>query len=95
MVFKVRDVGASLCAKGLREHNDRDRRYYFFYHGGKKSHIHAKISHSATEIDDYLCSAMSRQINLTRRQFRDLVECPLTAERYLKPMIDTKHVAAD
>ncbi len=67
MVFKARDVGASLCGKGFREHAERDHRYYFFYHDGKKSSIKTKISHNAPEIDDYLCSAMSRQIGLRGR----------------------------
>jgi hypothetical protein len=92
LVFKARDVAASLCGKGFQEHVDRDHRYYFFYHAGKKSSIKTKISHSATEVDDYLCSAMSRQIGLTRLQFRDLVECPLSAEGYLNLMIDAKHL---
>jgi hypothetical protein len=52
LVFKARDVRASLSAKGFQEHGDRDHRYYFFYRGGKKSHIHTKISHNATEVDD-------------------------------------------
>jgi hypothetical protein len=95
LVFKTRDVSASLCGKGFREHTDRDHRYYFFYHAGKKSSIQTKISHNAGEIDDYLCSAMSRQIKLTRTQFRALVECPLTAEDNLKLMIDAKHITID
>jgi len=95
LVFKARDVSTSLCAKGFQEYSDRDHRYYFLHHGGKKSHIHTKISHKAKEIDDYLCSAMSRQIRLTRTQFRALVECPLTAEGYLKLMIDAKHLTIE
>jgi hypothetical protein len=92
LVFKARDVRAALCGKGFQEHNDRDHQYYFFYYHGRKSSIKTKISHNEKEIDDYLCSAMSRQINLTRSQFRDLVECPLTAEGYLTLMMNAKHV---
>ena len=73
MVFKTRHVAVSLCAKGFREDHKRDHRYYFFYHQGKKSSIQTKISHNADEIDDYLCSAMSRQMRLTRDQFKKFV----------------------
>jgi hypothetical protein len=93
LVFKTRHVAVSLCAKGFREDHKRDHRYYFFYHQGKKSSIQTKISHNADEIDDYLCSAMSRQMRLTRDQFKKFVECPLKAEAYLKLMIDARHVS--
>jgi hypothetical protein len=92
LVFKAKDVSDSLCEKGFQEDSGRDHKYYFFYHDGKKSSIKTKISHGAREIDDYLCSAMSKQLNLTRAQFRDLVECPLEAEEYLRLMIDTGHL---
>lgn len=94
MVFKAREVAASLCGKGFQVDSKRDHRYYFFYYDGKKSSIQTKISHNAVEIDDYLCSAMSRQIRLTRPQFKNFVECPLTGEEYLKLMIEAKHVSA-
>jgi hypothetical protein len=95
LVFKARNVSTSLCGKGFQEYSDRDHRYYFFCHGGKRSSIQTKISHNPKEIDDYLCSAMSRQIRLTRSQFRGLVECPLTADGYLKLMIDSKHLTME
>jgi hypothetical protein len=92
LVFKAKEVSASLSSKGFREDRKRDHRYYFFYHDGKKSSIYTKISHNADEIDDYLCSAMSRQIKLTRAQFKDFVECPLKADEYLRLMILAKHL---
>lgn len=72
MVFKAREVSAALCGKGFRENRSRDHRYFFFYHDGKRSSMQTKISHNADEVDDYLCSAMSRQIKLTRTQFKNL-----------------------
>ena len=93
MLYKTRHVAISLCAKGFREDHKRDHRYYFYYHNGKKSSIHTKISHNADEIDDYLGSAMSRQMRLTRDQFTKFVECPLKAEEYLKLMIQAQHLS--
>jgi len=92
LVFRARGVRAALCGKGFQEHNDRDHRYFFFCHEGKRSHIYTKISHNESEINDYLCSAMSRQIKLTRAQFRDLIECPLTARGYSKLLIGANHL---
>jgi len=47
----------------------------------------------ADEIDDYLCSAMSRQMRLTRDQFKKFVECPLKAEEYLNLMTQAQHLS--
>lgn len=58
-----------------------------FYHlcvAGMKTKIWTKISHGDREIHDGLLSAMARQLRLTNRQFRDLVECPLTAEEFAR-----------
>lgn len=42
------------------------------------------MSHGAHEIDDSLIARMARQAGLTPHQFRDLVDCPLTREAYLR-----------
>jgi hypothetical protein len=92
LIFKSREVSAALRRKGFREQSERDHKYYFFYHDGKKSRINTKISHGESEIDDYLCSAMSQQMRLTRAQFRKLVECPLTAKQYLTLLIEAGYL---
>ena len=79
-MFKARDVNRALVDKGFGEDKKRDHCYYFFYHKGKKSHFFTKISHNETDISDGLCSAMARQVKLTKLQFKEFVACLLTEE---------------
>lgn len=76
-------VEKALRAKGFRK-SDNDHRYFVFYdvHGGKTT-IKTKTSHGrGITIGDSLVSEMARQCGVTRAEFRDLVECPLSRERY-------------
>ncbi|HUD15120.1 MAG TPA: hypothetical protein VMQ56_15820 [Terracidiphilus sp.] len=91
-MLKPRDVKQALCAKGFREDNSRDHNYYFFYYQGKKSHINTKISHNESDLNDFLCSAMARQVKLTRKQFGAFVECALTGEAYEQLLVTAGHV---
>ncbi len=40
------------------------------------------MSHGVREVDDSLIARMARQLSLTPRQFRDLVNCPMSCEEY-------------
>lgn len=80
---KTNKIDASLQKKGFDKTN-RDHNYYILYVEGKKTKIHTKISHSATEIDDFLVKQMARQVRLDRKQFEDLIECPLSKEDYIE-----------
>jgi len=90
--LKSRDVKRALKAKGFVEATKRDHWYYFFYRDGKKSDIYTKISRSDTDLHDGLCSAMAAQIRLTDPQFRKFVDCVLTAEIYLRILLDEHHL---
>jgi len=81
-VLKARDASKALKKKGFSEDNKRDHFYYFFCHDGKKSNIYTKISHNETDLGLPLCSAMARQIKLNVSDFKEFVDCKLTAERY-------------
>src|SRR5205823_4623038 len=50
---------------------------------GKKTRIYTKVSHGEKEIPDNLLGAMARQLNLNKKQFLELVDCPLTREIYV------------
>jgi hypothetical protein len=89
---KVRTVESALKSKGFREAPKRDHKYFFFYRNGKKTNICTKISHGDTEIHDKNCSSMAKQIKLNNAQFREFVDCPLTEEKYLKILVDSKNL---
>ncbi|MBI1292235.1 hypothetical protein GC173_13495 [bacterium] len=84
MARAKRDVEASLLAKGF-EQREGDHSY-FVYHAadGKKSMARTKTSHgtSSRELGDELLGMMSKQCGLTKKQFLDLVDCPLGREEY-------------
>ena len=80
---KQKDVESDLLKKGfvLEEKHHR----YFTYHraaDSKKTSIFTKTSHGARDIDDSLLGLMAKQCKLSRSDFVDLVQCPLSRENY-------------
>ena len=94
MPLKVRDIDSALRKKGFQESNKKnpDHIYYFLYHKGNKTRIKTKISHGERELHDGLCAAMAREIKLTRRQFNDFVDCPLTYELYVRILVQASEL---
>ena len=78
-----RDVEAAVKKKGFRV--DEGDHYWFFYWttGGLKTTIRTKTSHGSTkDLGDGLLKEMARQLRISKGQFLDLVDCPLTREQY-------------
>lgn len=78
------DVEQSLKRKGfVRREGDH---HYFVYHtiAGLKTAIFTKTSHTPKmrEIPDNLLGQMARQCRLSKSEFLDLVDCPLSREGY-------------
>lgn len=86
---KVKEVVAGLKNKGF---SCREGNHQFFHLlvGGKKTTVWTKISHGKKELNDNLLALMSRQVKLTRSDFDDLINCPLTSEEYLRILRDRK-----
>ncbi|HEX2210789.1 MAG TPA: type II toxin-antitoxin system HicA family toxin [Longimicrobium sp.] len=82
MTRKQSDVEAALVRKGFRESDTHHR--YFVYHteAGLKSKIRTKTSHGGRELDDWLLAQMARQCGVSRKDFLDLVDCPLDRAGY-------------
>ena len=85
---KTREVKAALLRKGFAGESKRDHLYYFFLNEGTKTRIYTKISHGETDIGDPLQSQMSKQMKLTRSQFKDFVSCTLSGDQYLRLLLD-------
>jgi len=79
---------ARRVAKGLKKKGFfTDQGDHTFYHlcvNGKKTVVYTKISHGEDEIHDELLGKMARQVGLNKRDFIDLIDCPLSFEDYLK-----------
>ncbi len=79
----VKDAAAALQKKGFQSRQS----HHVFFHlvvDGRKTIISTKISHGEREIADSLLGMMARQIRLSRKQFNDLIDCPLSHSDYLK-----------
>lgn len=87
----AKDITAALLAKGftLRE---GDHHFYSLVVGGKKTGIFTKVSHGEKEVGDSLLAQMAKQTKLVKKDFLDLVDCPLTSEQYLKKLRDAGHL---
>ena len=72
-----KDVEAALKRKGFAL-TEGDH-HFFVYHTkkGKKSLAKTKTSHGMKDIPDVLLSQMAKQCKLNKRQFLELIDCPL------------------
>ena len=59
-----------------------DHKYLEFVYNGKHV-LHTKLSHNKKDIDDYLIRQMSTQCKLSKSEFLDLVNCPLSKEGFI------------
>ncbi len=78
----ARQVADSLQKKGFQERQG-DHAFYHLFVDGKKTVVSTKISHGEKDIGDKLLGMMARQVRLTRKQFGELVDCPMSAEEYV------------
>ena len=81
--LKAREVISGLKKKGFLQ-SEGDHTYFILYVNEKKTSIRTKVRHGRGEVDDYLLHMMALQAKLEKRQFMDLINCPLSATDYLK-----------
>lgn len=79
----AKDVAAGLSKKGFAARNSHHT-FFHLYVDGKKRAVYTKISHGTREIDDKLLGMMARQVGLSKRDFHDLIDCPLSSDDYVK-----------
>jgi hypothetical protein len=81
MVLDSGKVCKSLKKKGFVQSNG-DHKYYELFHEGKMI-LHTKVSHNGQDINDYLIGQMKNQCMIEKKEFLDLINCPLSKEDYL------------
>ena len=84
--LKTREIRSSLLKKGFVARNN-DHEYFQLVVDGKGTQIKTHISHGEIEIDDSLISRMGKQTYLSKSEFMDLVNCPLSKEAYIEMLI--------
>jgi hypothetical protein len=84
MPLDRRAVESALTIKGFREVEGNHTFFIYYAASGKKSPVRTKTSHGSShkDISDVLVSQMAKQCKLTTKEFRSLVECPLSRAEY-------------
>ena len=80
-----RSIDSALCKKGFLKDLDGDHvNYYFLRLTGERSFVKTKMSHGmmGSTIDVNILSKMARQLHLTKKQFLELIDCPLYEKGY-------------
>lgn len=80
-VFKAKDVKSSLSKKGFIDEGG-DHHYFVYYVDGKRTQVFTKTSRNDQDINDNLISMMAKQTHLSIKDFKDLINCPLSKECY-------------
>ena len=84
MPRQKRDIEAALTAKGFLPGGGDHNFFVYVTRDGKKTRARTKTSHTARmkDVPDPLLSEMAKQCKLTKAQFLDLVDCPMSRDGY-------------
>lgn len=77
-------VESALTRKGFKQVEGDHHQFIYHTTDGKKTRIRTKTSHSkkTRDIPDPLLGQMAKQCKLVRRDFIDLVDCPMDQHKY-------------
>ena len=90
--LKTRDIIYSLNKKGFVQ-DEKDHKFFYLYVNYKKTKVFTFISQGENEIDDGLIGLMAGQTKLRKKNFLDLIKCPLSFEGYIKILIENGHIS--
>lgn len=80
--LKAKKTESSLLKKGFLWASG-DHNYLELWHDGKYV-LQTFLSHNNQDIGDDLISKMRKQCQLDKKEFMDLINCPLSQEAYIK-----------
>ena len=86
-----KEVAANLKRKGFTP-GEGDHTFYRLFVDGKNTGIRTKISHGEKEIHDGLLAQMAKQTKLVKKEFLELIDCPLTLDQYLELLRERDHL---
>ena len=90
--YSSKKISTSLKKKGFSEVEDRADKKYYLTLDGKKVGIHTFVSHGTKEYGEALIGEIKKQLRLTKKEFMDLIDCPMTKEKYLRTLISKGHI---
>lgn len=88
-ILKTNQIDKALTKKGF-EARPKDHNFYYYINDGKKTNIFTKNSHSKNEVNDFLIGKMASQLHLNKEQFKELIQCTLSAEKYKEILREKK-----
>lgn len=88
-----KDVEAALEKKGFVLKEGDHHRFIYHTKAGAKTRVMTKTSHSHRQIADNILSQMAKQCGLTNKLFGELVDCPLTRDKYEESIAQSGHIA--
>ncbi len=88
---KTKDLIRALTSKGF-EMVQTHHKMFWLYYGGKKTSIRTRISHSASEYSANRLRMMAKQLYLSRDEFDDYMDCPLSEGDYVDLLIAKGHL---
>ncbi len=94
MPRKQTDVERALTKKGFKQSESHHRFFVYYSKSGLKTPVNTKTSHGHSEVSDDLLSKMARQLKVSRSEFLDLVDCPLSRDEYEQKLVALKLVPA-
>lgn len=85
MILDSKKAYKNLKKKGFidSESHSCDHKYLDLFFEGKYIG-YTKLSHGSGDLTDYLIKQMSDQCKLSKQQFADLVNCPLSKDDYIE-----------
>lgn len=88
-VLDAKKTYRNLKSKGFIDAPNKsdDHKYLEFYYEDRLV-LYTKISHGEKDLGDFLIKQMSHQCKLSKSEFMDLANCPLSEDEYLKILKD-------
>jgi hypothetical protein len=96
-VRKVKNLEKALKKKGFILNPEIDHHKFYYLHiNGIKYPIYTYLSHGIDEYGDNLMSEIKKQLKFdTTKNMENFFDCPLTKEKYIKMLKETKIIKLD
>lgn len=88
-VLSAKKTYKNLLKKGFNDAQNKsaDHKWLELFHNGKLV-LHTKISHGEDDLGSYLIKQMSFQCKLSKDEFLDLANCPMSKQQYFDTLLE-------
>jgi predicted RNA binding protein YcfA (HicA-like mRNA interferase family) len=82
------EIIKSLQKKGFSQEGGDHHFFVYYARNGKETNIKTKVSRGTKDIGDSLLAKMAKQCQLNKKDFLNLIDCPLDQDAYEKKIED-------